>query len=109
LGSKGGDYLLDIGDLLGHLFGHGGAVGLVLVVHIVAEGSTLGIEYHGNLIGLFILYQFTQHIEDEIHNLGWLMIGASQIWSRYMVCTEQVGATVDQHQLFLFLLSHIDA
>jgi len=66
----GCDNLFDPGNLHGHLLGHWRPVGLILIIHSVAECGPFDIKKHGQIIGLPLLYQFKQHHGKPVGGIG---------------------------------------
>ena len=62
--AHGANGVVDRLDLLAQLIRHGRAIGFVLRVDVVAEGGTLGIEYHDHLITRVIGHQLADHADD---------------------------------------------
>ena len=62
--------LLDERQLLGQLLGHSFALGLVAVVHLVAEGRRLQVKGAGDGIGLDVAQQLVQNIHKAIDGVG---------------------------------------
>ncbi len=65
-----GQKLFQHRHLLGQLFGHPVAGGLVAVIHLVAERGGPQVERHGHLVGVALLEQGEQDIQKAINGVG---------------------------------------
>ena len=93
-------------DLFPQILRHGRSIGFVLRIYIISKGLALGIEYHTNEIGLFIIDKLAQHVQHDIDDMRRAAIRTRQVYTARVVGAKQVGAAVNQHQFFLFLLIH---
>ena len=73
-----GQQLLEQGHLGGQLLGHTVAVGLVAVVHLVAEGRGGQVKGNGHLVRLIVLGQGEQDIHKAIDGIGVLPVLGGQ-------------------------------
>ncbi len=62
--------LPDPGELEYHILGHGGPVGLVFRVYVVAEGGAFHVETDRQVLGIFILHQLDEHARKTEHGIG---------------------------------------
>jgi hypothetical protein len=90
-------HLVDRLDLLAQVFRHRGARGLVLGVHIVAEGLALGVEHAGDVGGREVGAQAAQHVDHAVHRAGRVAVRAAQVGQRVEGAI-QVAGTVDEQQ-----------
>ena len=88
---------VDRGDLLAQVFRHRCAGRLVLGVHVVAEGFTLGVEYAGDVGGRVVGAQAAQHVDHAVHGAGRETVGAAQV-GQGVVGAVEVAGTVNQEQ-----------
>jgi len=82
-------------DLSGEVFRHGGPVGFVFGVPVVAESLAFGIKYARAILCIDFAPQAPQHVDHPIQSAGGPAVGASQVRHR-MVGPVQVARTVDQ-------------
>ncbi len=54
---------------------HRRAVGLVIGIDLVAKGLALGVEYHGDVCGIVIREQLSQHVGDNVDRARRLTMG----------------------------------
>ena len=92
--ANGGVQGLDLGA---QVIGHGRAMRLVLLEHLVAEGRPLGVEYHGNRAAGILLEQAFQHVQHAFHGAGRLPLAGSQGWQRVEGAIK-VGRAVHQDE-----------
>jgi hypothetical protein len=74
--------LVDRLDLQGEVVGHRLAVGLVLGVHVVAEGLSLGVEHAREIVRMDLLAQRAQHADESADRPGRLAARGPQIRKR---------------------------
>ena len=84
-------------DLLGQVFRHRGARGLVLGIEVVAEGFALGVEHAGDVGGREVGAQAAQHVDHAMHRAGRVAVRAAQVGQRVKGAI-QVTGTVDEKQ-----------
>jgi len=72
------DDFLNVGELHGQLFGHGGPVGLVLRIFPVPKGRGLGVEGQGQILRLALPEDLEQHIGDAERGIGGKALGVGQ-------------------------------
>ena len=59
---------------------HRRAMRFVLFIHIVTKSFSLGVEHHRDLLGLVLLSQFIEHIDDAVDRTGRLAFTVGQRW-----------------------------
>ena len=92
--AHGFDNFVDGLDLFPQFIGHGRAIGLVLRVHIIPKGFTLGIENHRQgAIGI-ILLQAPEHVYHTLDRAGRMAGGGNQ-WRQGVKGPVDVGGAVN--------------
>ncbi len=78
------------------LIGHGRTMRLVLLEQLVAEGLALGVEDHGDVIGIDIGHQLAQHVEHPVHGAGRLTAAVGQ-GRQGIERAVKIGGPIHQH------------
>jgi hypothetical protein len=95
--AHGADRFVQRVRLEGQLVGHAFAVRLVLGIHVVAEGLSLGVEHHGAIIRGRVLVQLAQHVQHAVNGPRRLSSGGAQVRQR-VIRAIKIRRAIDEQQ-----------
>jgi hypothetical protein len=84
-------------DLHAHVIRHARAVGFVLAVQLIAEGSALGVKDNGKRTVRILPAQALEHVEHALDRTGWQALGGRERRQR-VESAVQVRRTVHQDE-----------
>ena len=84
-------------NLLTQIVRHGGSVGFVLAVHVVAECLAWSVEHYRYRTTWVILGEFTDHTDYATNGSGWFTGLGGEIWQR-IIGAKQIRRTIHQYQ-----------
>ena len=100
-------------DLRAQIFGHGIAVGLVLVVHVVAEGMAALVEDHSYMrrrVGAGVAFDIAvQHVAEPGDRADRQAVGFARQRRQGVISAKDEGRAVDQMQVVAFAECHRNA
>jgi len=92
---EGSYNLFDEGNLGLQIFRHGGTVGFVLRIDILAKRRTFGVEHHRQVIGPLLPHHLQEHIGEAEHGVGRHPPGIGQL-ANGIIGTVNIGRSVDE-------------
>ena len=93
--AKGRDDLLDIGDLHGHVLGHGRPVGFIFLIYLMPKGRSPGVKQHHGVSRLPLLHEFEQHAGKGKGGVGRQAPRVGEA-AHGMIAAVNIGGAVDQ-------------
>lgn len=92
------DDLVDGLNLFAQRIRHGGPLGLVLGIPLVAEGGAGGVKDTGGVFGTRVIAQALEHGNHAMDGARGLAVRAAQVWHRVIGAIEIAGTVNQQHQ-----------